>query len=182
MMTIPNRITIFRLVLTPVFIYMVCMSACRGAGLYRYIALVIFIIISLTDFLDGYLARRLHQETSLGRILDVTADKFLIISSVVVFTFLKNLPLHLPYWVAAVILLRDLLIIIGIVWVCLKTKKFYVKPNIFGKIGIAFEMLMIISIILVFKYSFIFWQIAAVFAVISAIIYAFETQKFIREI
>ncbi len=179
-MTIPNIITLFRIALTPVFIYMVCLSASTGEGHYKYIALCIFITISLTDYLDGYLARKLHQESSLGRILDIAADKFLIISAVIVLAFLKNLPLHLPYWVAIVILLRDLLCVIAVVWLGIKTKGFYVKPNIFGKIGIALEMVMVISILLVFKYSFIVWQVAALFAIISAIVYAFETQKVIR--
>ena len=180
-MTISNIITSFRIVLIPIFIYMVLLSVSTQESYFRYVALYIFLIASLTDYLDGYLARKLHQESSLGRILDIAADKFLIISAVIILAFLKNLPLHLPYWVAIVILLRDLLCIIAVVWLGIKTKGFYVKPNIFGKIGIALEMVMVISILLVFKYSFIIWQIAAIFAVVSAIIYAMQTQKLIRE-
>jgi CDP-diacylglycerol--glycerol-3-phosphate 3-phosphatidyltransferase len=180
-MTIPNILTLFRIVLVPVFIFMVYLSAQTGQGHYRYIALGIFLIASITDYLDGYLARNLNQESYIGRILDVTADKLLIMSAVIAFVIFKNLPLNLPLWVAIVILLRDLLVICGVIWVCTKTKKFYVKPNIFGKVGITFEMLMVISILLAFKFSFVIWQIAALLAVISAVIYAFETQQFIRE-
>jgi CDP-diacylglycerol--glycerol-3-phosphate 3-phosphatidyltransferase len=161
---------------------MVYLSASSEGVTYRYVALIIFLIASLTDFLDGYLARKLQQESYLGRLLDVSADKFLVISSVIIFTFLRDLPLHLPLWVAIVILLRDILVIVGVIWLGVKIKKVYIKPNIFGKFGIAFKMLMIISVLLVFEYSFIIWQIAAFFAVISVIVYAFETQKLIREL
>jgi CDP-diacylglycerol--glycerol-3-phosphate 3-phosphatidyltransferase len=180
-MTIPNIITIFRIILVPFFVYFVYLSASTGSDRYRYTALFIFLVASLTDFLDGFLARKLKQESYLGRILDVTADKLLIVSSVIIFTFLTALPMNLPYWVALVILLRDFLIITGIFWLWFRTKKIHIKPNIFGKIGITFEMLMIISVLLIFKYSYVLWQAAAVFAFISAIFYEIETAKTLKE-
>ena len=166
--------------LVPVFIYLVCLSAHTDSEAYRYAALIIFLLAALTDFFDGYLARKLKQETPLGRILDVAADKLLIISAVVIFTFLKGLPLRLPYWAAAAILTRDIFVITGAVWLYFKVKKPAIKPNILGKIGITVEMLMIASILLLFEYSFLLWQAAVVLAVGSAVVYVNETRKILK--
>jgi cardiolipin synthase len=117
----------------------------------------------------------------MGRVLDVTADKILIVSSVIIFTFYKGVPINLPYWVAAVIILRDIFIITGIIYFKLKYNRLVIKPNIYGKIGITFEMLMIISLLLSFEYSYFIWQAAALFAIISGIIYTVDAQKLIKE-
>jgi CDP-diacylglycerol--glycerol-3-phosphate 3-phosphatidyltransferase len=180
-MTVANIITIIRISLVPLFIYLIYKAGASGMASYRIAALTVFILASFTDFLDGYTARRLNQVSDSGRVLDVTADKLLIISSIVILTFYKNLPINLPYWVAVVIIFRDLFIIIGIFYFKIKYNKLVIKPNIYGKIGITFEMLMIISVLFSFKYSFLVWQAAALFAIISALVYTIETQRLIKE-
>ncbi len=99
---IPNILTILRICLTPVFIYFLFW----GAGDRYAVALFIFIIAGLTDLYDGYLARRLQVESTLGKILDPIADKILILSA-----FISFVTMGLVYaWMVALIILRDLLI------------------------------------------------------------------------
>ena len=87
-MTLANKITIIRLLLIPVFVvfaayYSASLSAGKEEISYRIAALVVFAIASLSDALDGYIARNYNQSTPLGRFLDPVADKLLLLAGVV---------------------------------------------------------------------------------------------------
>ena len=83
-MTTASKITLSRVLMIPA--YMVTMYLSRGeAGLWMYISLAIFVIASLTDFVDGYIARRYNQTTDLGKFLDPLADKLITIAAMVMF-------------------------------------------------------------------------------------------------
>ncbi|MEC9056571.1 MAG: CDP-diacylglycerol--glycerol-3-phosphate 3-phosphatidyltransferase [Verrucomicrobiota bacterium] len=103
-MNLPNSLTISRLVLTAVFVVAFMCETRTGYG----IALLAFIVAALTDFLDGYLARRLNLVTSLGKLLDPIADKILTASA---FIFLcAHEQSFCPVWVVVVILAREFLV------------------------------------------------------------------------
>ena len=99
---LPNAITLFRLVLTAVFVAMAALDSVVG---FR-IALVAFILAAISDWLDGYLARRMQLVTSLGKLLDPLADKILVCAG---FVFLSAEGFA-PVWVTSLILAREFLV------------------------------------------------------------------------
>lgn len=98
-MNLPNAITTARLFLVPVFLYL-CYAGTEGAALW---GLAVFVVASLSDSLDGYLARRSGQITKLGQFLDPLADKILVLAAIVVLVDQRGFPL----WAAVVILVRE---------------------------------------------------------------------------
>lgn len=101
-MNLPNIITLFRLLLTAIF----C-AAASAEGTWGYaIALVAFVLGAISDWLDGYLARKMNLVTSLGKLLDPLADKILVCSG---FVYLSAKGLC-PVWVTALIICREFLV------------------------------------------------------------------------
>jgi CDP-diacylglycerol--glycerol-3-phosphate 3-phosphatidyltransferase len=98
-MNIPNSITIFRIILIPVFVLALLPQIPYGS----YLATAIFIVAALTDSLDGYLARKWKQVTKLGIILDPLADKLLITAALISLVELQVI----PGWVAIMIIGRE---------------------------------------------------------------------------
>ena len=102
MMAIPNILTVMRIFLTPIFI--ICLfSDFFGAQLW---ALVIFIVASITDAYDGYLARKNNMVTNTGRFLDPLADKILVSSAFISFSIMGLIDI----WMVALIIFRDLFV------------------------------------------------------------------------
>src|SRR5438105_3263751 len=109
-LTWANRVTIVRILLVGPFILLFLSLADSPARWKRLAVLGLFAATALTDMLDGYLARRLHQTSHLGRLLDPLADKLLVLSSLVLLVVLgvapdpgspATAPLRLPVWVLA---------------------------------------------------------------------------------
>ena len=105
-LNLPNSLTVSRLVLTVIFVigFMIGRQGPIGYG----IALVTFIMAAVTDFLDGYLARKFNLVTSLGKLLDPIADKVLTASAFIFLCDHENIPC--PAWVVVVILAREFLV------------------------------------------------------------------------
>jgi len=101
-MNLPNTITLFRLVLTAIF----CVAASAEGVVGYAIALTAFVLGAISDWLDGYLARKLNLVTSLGKLLDPLADKILVCSG---FVYLSAKGVC-PVWVTALILCREFLV------------------------------------------------------------------------
>lgn len=121
-MNIPNMLTILRLLLVPVFVLIFLLE-----GEQKTAAAAIFILASLTDVLDGYIARKYNMTTKVGQLLDPLADKLMQISVVVAMVCAKMVPL----WFVLVLASKELLMICGGAF--LYTKKTFVKSNVFGK-------------------------------------------------
>ena len=101
-MTIASKITVLRILLIP--FYMAAMYMTGGeAGLWMWIALGIFIVASLTDFVDGYIARAYNQTTDFGKFLDPLADKLLTISAMCMFCQWGAF----PAWALMIVLTRE---------------------------------------------------------------------------
>ena len=81
-MTLANKITIIRLALIPVFVLFLCL----GGPVNTFVAALIFAVASITDKLDGYIAKKYNQITDLGKILDPLADKLLVLAAFVIFS------------------------------------------------------------------------------------------------
>lgn len=106
-MNLPNRLTIARFILAIPFVFFLQESTHPELGTtFRLVSLVIFIVASLTDFFDGYIARKYNLITDFGKIMDPLADKILVISALVVFVQLD----YIPAWMSIIVLAREFLI------------------------------------------------------------------------
>ena len=97
-MTTANKITIFRVICIPVFIVLMYMD-----GAARYGALAVFVIASLSDLLDGYIARHYNQVSNFGKFMDPLADKILVITAMLLFVESGRM----PGWVLALVVARE---------------------------------------------------------------------------
>src|SRR5450631_2165766 len=112
-MTTANKITILRILLIPFFVVEMIYYVRTGNEDFRLAGLLSFAVASILDGVDGYIARRYHQWSELGTILDPLADKLLLVSAIVVLSF-DNFPYlgQIPFWLTGTIIGRDLLILI----------------------------------------------------------------------
>jgi cardiolipin synthase len=137
--TVPNMLSAMRLLLVPVFLFMIL----NHQGL---IAIAILAVSSITDFLDGYLARRFHQVTRLGQLLDPFADRLYIFSTLIAFSIQGVI----PWWLALLVLGRDFMVLV--VYPILATHGYGPLPvHYLGKAGTmallyAFPLLLIANI------------------------------------
>jgi len=130
----PNRISLARILLIiPLVICLLNLNS--GWTGWRLFAIVLFVSMALSDALDGYLARRLHAETLLGRFLDPVGDKLLIASTLVLLSIDATAVrgFALPNWVPVVAIAKDLLTVIGFGLVYLSTSEALVRPRFLGK-------------------------------------------------
>lgn len=130
-MGLANWLTIARIVLIPVFVTLVVYDR---VGL----ALWTFVLAALTDTLDGYIARTRGNTTRLGAFLDPLADKLLLTASFVTLTY--RFPWVLPFWLTAVVLSRDLVLILVAVLIMLTGGQIHPAPTMLGKTSTVFQM------------------------------------------
>jgi cardiolipin synthase (CMP-forming) len=138
---IPNILTVLRILLVPFFIYYLFQP-----GLYaKLIAFSIFIVASLTDLIDGYLARKWKQETEFGKFLDPLADKVLVLGSFITFLLLNE---QIEVWMLLLIVLRDMLIT-TLRYVAVKQGS-SIRTTYMGKVKTTFQMGAIIVFLVFF--------------------------------
>jgi len=101
-MTLPNQLSLLRIVLTPLFVVTFCMDSL----FFNWVSFGIFFLASLTDYYDGILARRMGKSTLWGRFLDPLADKILISAALIVFAFFR----YVKGWMVFLIVFRDVVI------------------------------------------------------------------------
>jgi len=136
-LNLPNALTIARIVIIPVFIIAIIYKK------YDY-ALYLFIIAALTDALDGFIARRTNQKTELGTLLDPLADKFLLVTSFIIFSING----WVPKWLTITVISRDIIVVIGWILVYLITGTSNVKPTRTGKAAIAMQLILLCYVLL----------------------------------
>nr|WP_302596351.1 CDP-diacylglycerol--glycerol-3-phosphate 3-phosphatidyltransferase [uncultured Cellulosilyticum sp.] len=145
-MNIANKLTTLRIVLVFVFMGIIWLPLNLSLNVVLWTALAIFIIASLTDFLDGYLARKLNLVTNLGKFMDPLADKMLVTGAMIAiidFGTQGILPAgNLPAWIVVVILLREFMVS-GIRLVAASENK-VIAANYLGKVKTVVQMVMII--------------------------------------
>ena len=130
-LTLANQLTILRIVLIPVFVLLVVYESLGWA-------LVVFLTAGITDALDGLIARRTGQRTSLGAWLDPMADKLLLVTTFVVLT-LPGVPLtnHIPLWLTVFVISRDVVIVGVVAIVSLAAGPRTFRPSMLGKLATA---------------------------------------------
>ncbi|MDD5681323.1 MAG: CDP-diacylglycerol--glycerol-3-phosphate 3-phosphatidyltransferase [Candidatus Omnitrophica bacterium] len=175
-MNLPNKLSVARLLLTPVFVVSVVYHT-EANPILANLPLIVFLTAIATDALDGFIARKYNQITSFGILLDPLADKFLLIVSFITLSLATTtLPhLRIPPWVLIIVLTRDLFILIGAAVIYMVFGYVEFKPSMLGKIATVFQMLTILAVLLRLDYSGIVWTLAAFFTVVSGIHYLIRT-------
>lgn len=142
-MSWPNRISLLRLLLVAPFVVLIMNYHAWPWA--RQLALAIFVVMVLSDFIDGVLARRLNQKTRLGAILDPLADKVLIICAVVLLSLPDSaMPgAAISNWVVVAVVGKDLWVIIGFLVIYLVTDRFRVQPILAGKAATVGQLAMV---------------------------------------
>jgi CDP-diacylglycerol--glycerol-3-phosphate 3-phosphatidyltransferase len=182
-MTTANKITIVRILMIPAFVTMAIyygQSIQRGAPLEweRFTAIAIFLIASLSDGLDGYVARRYNQRSSLGVILDPIADKGLLLSGIITLSLTNWSEVDpdygkFPVWFPVLVISRDAILFVGAAVLYLLNGKVHVKPNWSGKVATVLQMIAIGWVMLQLRFlPLLYVAIAAgLFTLISGIVY-----------
>ncbi len=126
LLTIPNMLTFGRLASIPFFV------AATFAGLYD-LAFTLFVAAGVTDMIDGYVARRLNQRSSIGAVLDPAADKIMMFSAYIIYTIVPSIRHRLPGWLTLTIFMRDVLIVFFayLLYTRIRIRKF--PPSAAGK-------------------------------------------------
>jgi cardiolipin synthase (CMP-forming) len=144
--TVPNMLTVFRMVLIPVFVTFLFYQ--------RFVlALAVFLLAGATDGLDGLLARRFDQRSQLGTILDPIADKLMLVTAFVVLSlrsvFPQPVPNHLPipFWVTVAVISRDVFIVVGGAAINVMTGFRGFRPSWLGKLSTIVQIISIAAII-----------------------------------
>lgn len=140
-MNLPNKLTLFRVVLIPVFI-IVLMSGLISEPMNRYIAVVIFCIASFTDYLDGHIARKYNLVTNFGKFMDPLADKLLVSAALICMIEIGML----PAWIVIIVISREF-IITGFRLIAAEGG-LVIAASWWGKIKTATQMIMIILVML----------------------------------
>ena len=104
-MNLPNKLTVLRVILVPFFVFFLLGADWIGS-FSPYIALIIFIVASLTDMLDGKIARKYNLITNFGKFMDPLADKLLVCSALICFVDMHRM----PTWVVLIVIAREFII------------------------------------------------------------------------
>lgn len=105
-MNLPNKLSLFRIVIIPVFIIIYYLIGWTNNDLFAYFLAPLFVVASITDFLDGYIARKQNLVTVFGKFIDPLADKLIVMAALIVLNALGLL----PYWITVVILSREFIV------------------------------------------------------------------------
>ncbi len=165
--TVPNFLTIIRMVLIPVFVSLLFYQRFGWA-------LGCFVFAGLTDGLDGLLARRFDQKSQLGTILDPIADKLLLVTAFVVLSlpsiFPQPMPRHLPvpFWVTAAVISRDVFIVVGAAAINIVTGFRRFRPSWIGKTNTVIQILAVILILVAAFVPFLRGYLPTVYTIVFA--------------
>lgn len=178
-MNLANQLTIVRVLLVPVFMYYLMQDTPST----RIIALVLFVVASLTDMLDGYVARNYNQITKLGKLLDPLADKILVTAALVCLVGLNQI----PAWIVVLILAREF--IVSIFRAIAASDGIVIAASVWGKLKTISQMAAII-LILLNNFPFqalhipmdqIVLYLAALLTLISGIDYIYKNRSLLKE-
>jgi cardiolipin synthase len=130
--SIPNILTLLRILLTPVFVILLLKDQFSTA-------LLVFAIAGISDGLDGLIARYMNQRTALGAYLDPAADKLLLTAAFVALALLGII----PAWLTVIVIARDVIIVLGLAILTLTEKKYAIKPTLVSKCTTTIQLLMV---------------------------------------
>ena len=174
-MNTPNKLTVARMIMVPFLV--VFLLTGWGGEANRYISLILFVAASITDWFDGYLARKNHLVTNFGKFMDPLADKLLVCSAMICMIELGRL----PAWFVIIIIGREF-IISGFRLIAAENG-IVIAANYWGKFKTVSQMIMIILLILHFDLSVfvileqIFIWLSLALTIISLITYIWQNRS-----
>lgn len=193
-----TRITIVRILLIPPFVSLMLKTndpslsgSVRAAT--RYVAVIVFLLMAVSDGIDGYLARKRNQITRLGAFLDPIADKLLITCACLLLASERaHVPgFLLPPTVVVLIIGKDLFLLIGFVIVYLITSQIHIAPAFIGKLATALQLSMVAGILIGPEASSmlpgwiwllrVLWWSAAGTAILATLIYIRDGSRYIEQ-
>ena len=160
-MNLANKLTVFRVILVPFFVLFMLTELTQYS---RLIALIIFVIATLTDHFDGAIARKYNMVTSFGKFMDPRADKLLVSSALICLTSLREI----PAWVVIVIILREFAVS-GIRLVAADNGS-VIAASPWGKAKTVAQMAMIIIFLLNIPQLYILSQVVMYIAVVLTVV------------
>lgn len=178
-MNLPNKLTIMRVILIPFFVFFLLSPYFPAYG--NYIAVAIFIVASLTDMLDGKIARKYNLVTNFGKFMDPLADKLLVCSAMICLIELDRL----AAWIVIVIIAREF-IISGFRLVA-SDNGVVIAASYWGKFKTTFQMLMVIVLILGIQMPFfqilgtVLTYVALILTVVSLIDYIVKNKDVLKD-
>ena len=178
-MNLPNKLTVLRVLLIPFFVLFLLTDL--GGDYGKYYALAIFIIASLTDLLDGKIARKYNLVTNFGKFMDPLADKLLVCSAMICLVEMKRL----AAWIVIIIIAREF-IISGFRLVA-SDNGVVIAASYWGKFKTTFQMIMIVMLILNFDNdiyqicTMAITYIALCLTIISLIDYIIKNKDVLKE-
>ena len=178
-MNLPNKLTIMRVILIPFFVFFLLSPYFPAYG--NYIAVAIFIVASLTDMLDGKIARKYNLVTNFGKFMDPLADKLLVCSAMICLIELDRL----AAWIVIVIIAREF-IISGFRLVA-SDNGVVIAASYWGKFKTTFQMLMVIVLILDIQMPFfqilgtVLTYVALILTVVSLIDYIVKYKDVLKD-
>ncbi len=185
--TVPNMLTIFRMVLIPIFVTLLFYQ--------RFIlALAVFVVAGVTDGLDGLLARRFDQRSQLGTVLDPIADKLMLVTAFIVLSmrsvFPQPVPSHLPvpFWVTVAVISRDVFIVVGAAAINIMTGFRGFRPSWLGKLNTSVQIIGIAAIMFAASFPYgtgyylpTLYTTVFTLAILSGAHYVFFASKLLNE-
>ena len=178
-MNLPNKLTLFRVILIPFFVFFLLVPYFTGYG--NYIAVAVFIVASITDFLDGHIARKRNLVTNFGKFMDPLADKLLVCSALICLIELDRL----PAWIVIIIIAREF-IISGFRLIA-SDNGVVIAASYWGKFKTTFQMLMVIVLILDIPHPVFYWlgviltYVSLALTVISLIDYIVKNKNVLQD-
>lgn len=196
-MNLPTKITVFRILLIPIFVALALVNSLATNIPYtRIIATVVFIVASLTDILDGYLARKNNQVTDLGKFLDPIADKLLVTAALIIVTVYPSAPeAHADIFQMVTVIFTMIIIFreltIGAFRMIAATKNLVLAADMLGKIKTVLQMSALIVLLLVpdffvssdwlYYIGFALLSLATVMTIVSGCNYFFKNRAVLKE-
>ena len=173
-MNLANRLTMFRILLAPLFVAALLYFSPDREYLY-FIAVSVYLLACTTDGLDGYLARRMNEKTQLGSYIDPIADKFLLVSGYLSLSLMPHLPegMKVPAWVTLAVISRDIVILLGAVIIFIATGQLKARPLFIGKITTVVQMATLLVSLLALPWGFRIWMyfLTVALTALSGILY-----------
>lgn len=173
-MNLPNKITILRVILVPVFLVFMLVPGIPGG---KWIAFAVFIVASLSDTLDGYIARKYDMVTNFGKLMDPLADKLLVCSALICFITARNLPCV----VVVIIIAREFTI--SAIRLVAAESGTVIAASIWGKLKTIFQMIMCCFMIADLQFAWfstvttVLVYIATALTIISLVDYIVKNRK-----
>jgi CDP-diacylglycerol--glycerol-3-phosphate 3-phosphatidyltransferase len=171
-MNIANKISTFRILSVPFFIASLVYYTPQRDYL-RKLALAIFILAVLSDAIDGYIARKSKQHSKAGLVLDPLGDKLLLVGAFICLYLINEFPagIKFPLWVTLIVISRDALILLGVVVIYIVRQNVDISPTRWGKFTTTSQMLAVISVLMQWHFSYIFWSLTVFFTLVSGVDY-----------